>query len=90
VNTAKGAKEIADGGPHTFCRVGVDFADSITIIITGPFSPVMTHRGMGPNDVIVAAPFIGKDLGLRLSESVDMLKQRWLIGMVNDRCSYCT
>ena len=84
VNTAKGTEEITGGRPHPFDRVGVDFADTVAIVIACPFVLAMAHRGMTPNDVVVAAPFIGKDARSCLSELVNMLTQGWLIGMVND------
>ena len=84
VNTAKRTKEITSGRPHAFHRVGVDFADTVAIIIACPFVLTMTNRGMWPDDVVVTVPFIGTDVRAGLRELVNMVMQGCLIGMVND------
>jgi hypothetical protein len=59
----KRAQEIADGSPHAFRCVGVNFVDAIAIIIACPFSLSMTHCSIWSKDVVVASPFVRKDLG---------------------------
>jgi hypothetical protein len=63
VDTSKRAKEITHRRPHAFSRIGMNFANAIAIIISGPFFVSVTDRGVGPDDMVVSLPFIGVDLG---------------------------
>jgi hypothetical protein len=42
----------------------MNLADTVAIIITGPFFLAVADSSMGPDDMIVALPFIGVERGL--------------------------
>lgn len=69
------AKEIAAPGPNAFHRVGMDFANAITVIIARPLAPVgcMANRLVttaSGAEVLIGRPVIGVDdrVGARMGD----------------------
>ncbi len=62
MDASKRAEEIAHGRPHPFSRIGMNFANTIAIVISGPFFVGVTNGGVGTDNMIVALPFISVDL----------------------------
>jgi hypothetical protein len=56
VNTTKGTQEVTHRRPHAFSSVGMNFANAIAIIISGPFFSAVADRGVGPDDIVTSFP----------------------------------
>ena len=68
MNSTQGAQKVADGCPHAFDGVGVDFVNPVPISIFGPLFPTMANARMRTSNPMVASPLIGVDLSGDLSE----------------------
>ena len=46
MNTSKRAQKVAESGPNALYRVAVNFAETVTVIITGVFVAGMANSGV--------------------------------------------
>ena len=81
VDSAKRTQKIAGCRPQPFDRIGMDFSDTVAIVIARPFFLAMTHGVMSPVDAVVALPFIGITGGFFLGVAVHVFLQRLPVGM---------
>jgi hypothetical protein len=62
----------------------MNFANTVAIIISGPFFLAVADGRVGTDDVVVSLPFIGVDLGSGQGEGVDVAFQGFTVRVVDD------
>jgi len=82
VNTSERAQKVAGCRPQSFDGVDMHLSHSISIVISRPLFLAMTHRAVGAIDSVVALPLIGVTNSLLFCVPMDVLLQRFAIGMV--------
>src|SRR5258707_1439420 len=77
-DTSKGTQEVTQSRPHAFGRVGMNFTDTVAIIIPRPFFAAMRDGGVSALNSIVTGILIGIDVGLGQCKVFHMTRQRRL------------
>ena len=90
VNSTKGTQKVADGFPHTFSGVGVDFVNPVSISIFSPLFLTMANGRMEASKPMVASPLIGVDLSGNYSELMHMRLKGLPIRLMHHTLSYLT
>jgi hypothetical protein len=83
-HATKRSEEISQPCPHAFGRIGVNFKDIISIIITCPFFAPMSYGGMLALDGLIRLVFIGKDMAVWQGEAMNMSDQGFGLCGVNN------
>lgn len=84
VNTFERAQVVSDISPHAFGGIGVNFSNTISIIVMCPFVFGMANGCVLSKDVVVRRPFIGVSAGLLQGKAMNMGFQCFTVCMVND------
>jgi hypothetical protein len=61
----------------------MNLSDTVSVIITGPLFLAVADGSMGPDDMIVALPFIGVDRSPNLSEGMNVFFESFPVGMMH-------
>src|SRR5258707_3999017 len=77
-DTSKGTQEVTQSRPHAFGRVGMNFTDTVAIIIPRPFFAAMRDGGVSALNSIVTGILIGIDVGLVQCKVFHITRQRRL------------
>lgn len=80
-DATKRSQEIAETRPQPFNGVGMDFANTVAIIIACPLIFAMTNRRTGALDSIIAIVFIGLNVCAFARKLFDMFAQSNLFGI---------
>ena len=72
MNPTKGSQKVADGCPHTFSGIGVDFVNPVSINIFGPLLLTVANARMGASNLMVTSPLIGVNLSGNFGELMHM------------------
>src|SRR5215204_2104837 len=83
VYPAKGTQEVTESGPHPFGGVGMNFSNTIAILIPRPFMAAMIDGDMLSPEAVVALPLVGIDPRRRGGESGDVAFERFAIRVGN-------
>lgn len=62
----------------------MNFANTVAIIIAGPFLVGVTDGAVGPDNMVVALPFISIDLSSDQGEGVDVVFQGFTVGVMDN------
>src|SRR5258708_26109400 len=77
-DTSKGTQEVTQSRPHAFGRVGMNFTDTVAIIIPRPFFAAMRDGGVSALNSIVTGILSGIAVGLGQCKVCHMTRQRRL------------
>src|SRR5260221_13284549 len=83
MNATKEAHKVTDKDPHAFESVDMHFADAIAVVIPRPFTLGVTNGGVRTGKVVIAAPFIGINMGIIQGKVLQMRLEGFSISMAN-------
>ena len=75
MNTPKRAKEVANRRPDTFNAIRMNFANTIGIVISCPFTVFMTDHDIPTIKTVISTPTICVDDGISGRELMHMIRQ---------------
>ena len=90
MNTPKRAKEVANCRPDTFNAIRMNFANTIGIVISCPFTLFMTDDGMPTIKTVIPTPTLCVDDGISGRELMHMIHQCFFICLMNHTQSQTT